>query len=291
MPDIIKTFKRFTNLFSGKEDYKVYFSESAPKLRFRRAGTISEKDANKFQKKGDINWQAAQLEEEDWQKVSKTIKDTVLLQKVLNDLNNQYQTNLGRKEVKDTISNLNLQDYWTLITVIACENYSTNLQGMADVAQSIYNRFNIENKSYGQSVSDIILKVDRTKRGLIYQYAPVEKGGLSSWKNIKSKKSAIDVYQKTKRLSLDESTKAIDNAIKAQKDADMIVAAKKHVGARTEFLSNSPSDKKAVGIVERDPSEQNNAFFWNYQGKELYHDRFRRSATAMPDTVDVRKNV
>ena len=262
MPGIIKKFKDW---FSGKEDFKVYLTKLAPKSRFRRAG----KDD-----KGNIKWQSQIEKDGVWSAVTD--------KKIIADLNNQYRKNLANKEIGDIVpKNINSQDYWTLITVIACENFLDNLQGMADVAQSIYNRFNIPNKAYGKSISQVILSTN--------QYEPVTKGLRkgAAWGYIKSKKTAISVYAKTKGVKKQEATQAIDNAIKAQKDPSMIKEARRWVQTRTEFLSDPPSDKDAVGIRQRKPKNTNNTFFWNYQGKSQFWFKEIFSATQMPDSVNV----
>lgn len=260
MADIIKKFKEW---FTGKEDFKVYFSELSPKSRFRRAGKDS---------KGNINWQVQVEKDGVWSAVTD--------KKIIADLNNQFRKNLAKKQIGDIVpKNINTQDYWTLITVIAAENYRDNLQGMADVAQSIYNRFNIPNKSYGKSISEVILSSN--------QYEPVTIGlrKKAAWKSIKSKKTAIAVYAKTKGVSPEEATKAIENAVKAQKDPTMIKEARRWVQTRTEFLSDPPKGKEAVGTRQRDPKDTNNTFFWNYQGKFHFWSKDILSATQMPDSV------
>lgn len=262
MADIIKKFKDW---ITGKEDFKVYFSKLSPQGRFRRAG----KD-----KSGNINWQIQVEKDGDWSAVTD--------KKIIADLNGQYRANLAKKEIGGIVpKNINSQDYWTLITVIAAENFSDNLQGMADVAQSIYNRFNIPNKAYGKSITEVILSTN--------QYEPVTIGLRkgAAWKYIKSKKTAISVYAKTKGVNREEATKTIDNAVSAQKDPVMIKKARNWVQTRTEFLSEPPTGKDAVGMRQRKPTDVNNAFFWNYEGKLQFWSKEIFSATQIPDSVKV----
>jgi len=262
MADIIKRFKEW---FRGKEDFKVYFSKLSPKSRFRRAGKDS---------KGNLNWQAQVEKGGVWSVVSD--------KKIIADLNNQFRRNLAKKQIGDIVpKNIDAQDYWTLIAVLAAENYLDNLQGMADVAQSIYNRFNIPNKAYGKSISEVILSDN--------QYEPVTIGLRKGapWKSIKSKKTSISVYAKTKSVSVVEATKAIENAVKAQKDPMMIKEARRWVQTRTEFLSDPPKGRDAVGTRQREPKDTNNTFFWNYQGKFHFWSKDILSATQMPDSVKV----
>lgn len=176
---------------------------------------------------------------------------------------------------------INKKDYWTLITIIACENYTDNPQGMADVAQSIYNRYHVEGKPYGKTISEIIL----TKG----QYAPVSEGTKkgADWKNITDKSKAISVYMKTKGVDSPTATKAIDKAVLAQSGKTYISQAKNHVKTRTEFLASSPTSSSAVSSVERSTKEKNNSFFWNYAGKNHYYDKKDFSPKSIPAEVKI----
>ena len=62
------------------------------------------------------------------------------------------------KQVKSKINSVAKKDYWTLISIMACENFPDNVQGMSDVAQSIYNRY-LNAWSY-------------TLKNLVYAYDP-----------------------------------------------------------------------------------------------------------------------
>jgi hypothetical protein len=41
------------------------------------------------------------------------------------------------------------------------------------------------------------------------------------------------------------------------------------IQTRTEFLAAFPKSKDAIGVVERSPKNENNAFYWQYAGKVL----------------------
>lgn len=155
-------------------------------------------------------------------------------------------------------------DYWTLIAIIAAESYPGDLQGMADVAQSIYNRFNVFGKAYGKTIKGIIVN----PKG----YEPVSSNPLD-WRVIDSKQSAIYAYQKSKNVTLKEATDAIDNAILAQKTPIYILNAQNWVGSRTEFLASTPTLLKVNEILyDKNSSLYNpdfvrersngNAFYW-----------------------------
>jgi len=175
----------------------------------------------------------------------------------------------------------NPKDYWTLISIIACENFPDQPQGMADVAQSIYNRYYVTGKPYGKTISEIILS-----KG---QYEPVTKGLKkgADWKNINSKDKAIKVYMKTKGSDSSAATKAINNAIAAQSGKSYISKAKTHVKTRTEFLSSSPKSSSAVSPVERSDPKKHNSFFWNYAGKNQYYVKKDFSPKPIPSEVRI----
>ena len=200
-------------------------------------------------------------------------------------MTSQYTNNLTKAQAPKPESSLpntaDLLDYWTLIAIIACESYTEHPQGMADVAQSIYNRFNLPDKLYGKSIADIIVSAG--------QYEPVTNGKAkgANWNSVNSKELAIQVYMKTKGLDRKLAVAAIDAAIKAQKDLTYIANAKKHVGSRTEFLATAPSSKGAKEPVERSPSDRHNTFFWNYAGRTNYYDTKLLAATPKPDSVKV----
>ena len=162
-------------------------------------------------------------------------------------------------------------DYWTLIAIIAAENYINNIQGMADVAQSIYNRFNIALKSYGRTIKGIILRSG--------QYEPTF-NNRKDWLVINSKETAIIAYQNSKNVSRKQAEQAISNAITAQRAPNLREEAKKFVGSRTEFLAGQPNSPEAIGMVERSPSNSNNVFYWRYEGKTYYYNI--RTQTFLP---------
>ena len=189
---------------------------------------------------------------------------------------------LAASSVKTDVSQqnkINKKDYWTLITIIACENYTDQTQGMADVAQSIYNRYHVSGKPYGKTISEIILA-----KG---QYEPVSRGIKkgADWRNITDKAKAISVYLKTKGVDIKNATKAIEAAISAQSGKDHIDKAKTHVKTRTEFLASSPTSSSAASPVERIVKDKNNSFFWNYAGKKDYYAKNDFTAKPIPPEV------
>jgi hypothetical protein len=162
-------------------------------------------------------------------------------------------------------------DYWSLIAIIAAENYVNNIQGMADVAQSIYNRFNVFKQGYGKTIKGII-----TRKG---QYEPTFKN-RADWLSINSKETAIIAYQNSKNVSRQQAEQVINNAITAQRAPKLREEAKIFIGSRTEFLSSQPKSSEATGMVERSPSNINNVFYWRYEGKTYYYNA--RTQTFLP---------
>jgi len=174
-----------------------------------------------------------------------------------------------------------ISNYWTLVAISAAESFKDNLQGMADVAQSIYNRLNA-NGRYGSTIKRIVLEDNPTR-----QFDPVGKN-VNDWKNIKSEETAIIALKNSKKgknaISQETAKEWINNAVNALKNPTLRINAANFVGSRTEFLSAPPTDKKtkAVDVVEREPKNQNNAFFWNYAGKDIYFSKNKRTATNPP---------
>jgi hypothetical protein len=273
----ILNFNKWSLLES--EEFKVYTLPNRPNHVYRRSG----KDAA-----GNPKWQ---YQEKDTKKKDEWF--WVENEESIKALKAQYDANLKKQKsssnsnaaasaAASTVSSAaNPQDYWTLITIMACENYSDQPQGMADVAQSIYNRFNTKGQPYGKSITEIILSAG--------QYEPVKigKGKGAKWDSIKSKESAIVAYLKTKGVDRTKAEAAINAAINAQKNSTLIANAKSHVGSRTEFLASSPTDSKAKGAIERSPSDKHNTFFWNYAGKTNYYDVKQLAATPKPDSVKI----
>lgn len=272
----ILNFNKWSLLES--EEFKVYTLPNRPNHIYRRAGKdASGKPKWQYQEKNTTN-------KEEWLAVEN--------EESIKALTSQYEANLAKEQAssnKPTTGSAaaslprttDPHDYWTLITIMACENYTDYPQGMADVAQSIYNRFNTKGQPYGKSIAEVILKEG--------QYKPVEEGlgKGAKWDSIKSKESAIQVYMKTKSVDRKSAEAAINVAIDAQKNSTMISNAKTHVGSRTEFLASTPTSSNAKGAIERKPSDKHNTFFWNYAGKANYYDVKQLSATPKPDSVKI----
>lgn len=272
----IKDYRGWSQL-NEQQDFKKYYIDSKPDWVYRRAG----KDSS-----GNIIWQyQAKSGGKYWHKVENKSS--------LDKLNAQYQRNLkvqGKAKLKSDPKSGSTaaggSDYWTLITIMACENFMTKdykeaKQAMADVAQAIYNRYNTPGQPYGKTVKDIVLAAG--------QFQPV-KDGLAKgakWRDINSKEDAIAVYMKTKGRTKEQAEAQVGDAIEAQGSRSLRSKASTHVGSRTEFLAGKPGSKRAVGMVEREPTGFNNCFYWRYAGKTKLYNKDITSATSIPDSVKI----
>jgi hypothetical protein len=173
--------------------------------------------------------------------------------------------------------NFKNKDYWTLIAVMAAENFPENSQGMADTAQSIYNRLNTPGQPYGKTIKDVIISKNQ------YEPVTIGKSKGAKWGEINSRAQAEEVYRITKGFTADQAKAAIETAVQAQKGKTFGTEASKWVGSRTEFLASKPKSGSAVGAKER--STKDNAFFWNYAGKSELYSKGVTAATPKPDTV------
>ena len=155
-------------------------------------------------------------------------------------------------------------DYWALIAIIALEAGNSQ-QGMADVAQSIYNRLSPLVPNYGSTIKEII-----TLQG---QYEPT-KYNPADWRVIDSKNSAVNAYFNSKNAILAEQNKPlislataisdINNAVFAQKNPVLQLKAQQ-IGSRTEFLGYYPNS----GTITNDSTfvfnrtANDNYFYWS----------------------------
>ena len=166
-------------------------------------------------------------------------------------------------------------DFWTLVAISAAENYADNPQGMADVAQSIYNRLSAR-FGYGNSIKQIVTGKN--------QYEPTF-GNPNDWKNIQDYYTAVVAYQNSRKVSFDAATKVINTSFKALTTKTYQDQAKIFVGSRTEFLAQNPTSNEAVGVVVRPPDKRNNNFFWRYDGKNIFYDKGITTAQLPPKNL------
>jgi hypothetical protein len=155
-------------------------------------------------------------------------------------------------------------DYWSLVAICAAENFKENQQGMADVAQSIYNRLNTPGKPYGNSIKEIITAPK--------QYEPTFKN-ISDWKKINSKATSIVALRNSKNISAINAEEYINNSVEGINNTQYRQNSLDFVGTRTEFLANAPTSSQAKGVVQRTPDKTNNAFYWRYAGIALINSQ------------------
>jgi len=180
------------------------------------------------------------------------------------------QVNISSNEVKETAE----AELWTLVAISAAENFIDNLQGMADVAQSIYNRLNAG--GYGKTIKEIVTAPR--------QYEPTFKN-VGKWKMITSRETAIQALKDSKNVNAGTAAVWIDKAYAAIKDTTLRANAAAFVGSRTEFLAEAPNSVEAVGVVERIPKKDNNAFYWRYEGKTVFYNKNILTATSIPKNL------
>jgi hypothetical protein len=158
------------------------------------------------------------------------------------------------------------------VAICAGENFTNNPQGMADVAQSIYNRLGA--KAYGSTIKQIVIASD--------QYEPTF-SNIPQWKAIKDKETAIIAYQNSKRVSRSNAENAINVSYQSIQDPTLMQNAANYISSRTEFLASSPNSREAVGVIERSPKNVNNAFYWRYAGKDkFYNSKTNKAFPALP---------
>jgi hypothetical protein len=139
------------------------------------------------------------------------------------------------------------QEFWTLLAICYAEG-GANDQGMADVAQSIYNRYYLANKYGGYSKS--IAKNVSTARN----YEPTFKN-QGDWQRITDEASAIRAL-KGYRPSYNVSTlqQGLQKALEALRNAEFQASAANWVRLRPDFLAGAP-DQKVGGIYQVERSE------------------------------------
>ena len=134
-------------------------------------------------------------------------------------------------------------DYWSLVAISSLENNSA--QGRCDVAQSIYNR--LASKKYkGNSIKELIITP--------LQYEPVGRA-VKEFNLISSKDTAIAAVIKSKKYSLLNATKAIEDTVIAFNNSTLTSNSASFIGGRTDFYSTSIRNQipsNAIKLVERD---------------------------------------
>ena len=172
-------------------------------------------------------------------------------------------------------------EWWTLVAISYAENFPGNLQGYADVAQSLYNR-----AAAGYYGGSIVRNINAPG-----QYEPVF-NNKQDWANIQDIDTAAVAVRNYKayvesingrRLpssyTLDYYKQELKKCSDALQNSQLKQEAARFVGSRTEFLASTPESALAVGVAERQPSKRNNAFYWRYEGKDLFYNQGKLAAT------------
>ena len=208
------------------------------------------------------------------------------------------------------VKNENTRDFAILTAISAAESGSP--QAAADVAQSIYNRYNellvdaedgkADNALFDYVDGNIGLQIaSGKKQPTIYdiitmpnsQYQPVQVDPTVRvspvsplWKAITDRKSALsaldDYYTKTNRKKTQkELEKIYDDTAVALQNKDLVEAAQEHVGGRTEFLHGSSYEE---GDAYRGKLNIDNTFFVRSSEVRKYGtgDQLQRGAQPNP---------
>lgn len=180
----------------------------------------------------------------------------------------------------DVINNINAdskdEDYWALLAICSLEGGLD--QSRADVAQSVYNRYNTPGRPYGKTIKEIIT----TKN----QYEPTFKN-ISDWKAIKDQKTAVIAVKNSKKITKEKALAMLNKTHAALTNETLQKNARDFVGTRTEFLAYSPKKDKnlpdPLGIIHRtSPSDSsdnggNNYYHWRYANYALMDKKPRTS--------------
>jgi hypothetical protein len=151
-------------------------------------------------------------------------------------------------------------DYWSLVAICGCENFGDNPQGIADTAQSIYNRLATPNKPYGKTIKEIVIAKN--------QFAPTF-NNRSEWLAIKDEATALKAVIGSKGKTTTEAKKLLETSASAIKNKTYQKNAREFIKTRTEFLAAEPKSSGAMDVVQREPASKNNAYYWEYAGKAL----------------------
>ena len=132
-------------------------------------------------------------------------------------------------------------DWWTLVAISSLE--SSNQQGRADVAQSIYNRV-ASGKNFGQR-SDTIKGHILAKN----QYQPVREGNSNLFAGISDRESAINaVLSHPNITSRVVAERIINDTARALENLTLMKNAADWVGGRTDFAVPSAANKYPGGL-------------------------------------------
>jgi hypothetical protein len=184
---------------------------------------------------------------------------------IVKKTNNKYYNNkslIGKGAKLEASSSSyptgNAADYWSLLAICSLE--AGNPQARADVAQSIYNRLATPGKPYGDSIKNIIISKN--------QYEPTFKN-RPDWLMINDQKTAMKAIMKSKNWNETQAKTALIETKTALFNTTLQNSSRDFIQTRTEFLAEKPTSKEAIGVVERTPLIQNNAFYWRFAGKVL----------------------
>ncbi len=152
-------------------------------------------------------------------------------------------------------------DFWTLAAVAALED--GRAQGVADVAQSVYNR--LADGAYGSSVYDILTRDGQYQVAFTDPKASTGPGTKVApiWKSITDADSAAAAIQyyyekRGQPISIQQAKQKAENAAKALQNPTLQKEAAAFVQGRTDFTASASGSD----VVQRPGG--GNAFYWAY---------------------------
>ena len=146
------------------------------------------------------------------------------------------------------------QEFWTLVAVCYPEGAGDH-QSMADVAQSIYNRYYLGNSAGGYPKN--LAKITSTGA---YE-ATYKTGQGPVWQRITDKTSAATAIMTLGGYTVESAMRALDRSVSALRDPAARASALQHVGMRPDFLAGQPSQPvSGLHQTERQPYPKHNNF-------------------------------
>lgn len=159
-------------------------------------------------------------------------------------------------------------DYNALLAIASAED-TANLQGRADVAQSLYNRLYAA-RQYGVN----FMQKKDTLKDLITasgQFQPTFKN-LDDWLSINDRNSAARAFANYKQIPIPQALKILAETDRVLKDPKFQENARRHVQGRTFFLGTSEQSNMKAGDVLRSPTHN---FFshWDTENTPYHRER------------------
>lgn len=159
-------------------------------------------------------------------------------------------------------------DFWTLAAIASLE--SSNPEGQADVAQSVYNRL-ASGVYSGNTIKDLILAEK--------QYSPVGESDGNLWRQIVDRQTAIVAVRSHPRGQNAETM--VDDAARNITNPQLQESARQFVGGRTDFAVPTAAAIQPGGIADR--TRHGHLFGWYVGGGAISYGRTNPGPTPIPN--------